>query len=269
MRAALRLSVMILATWVLWGCEEDGSTDAPATTQDVSSDDWQPMPDSERDLIANPPLGQNVHSLSIDGYGNLQYLLHLPSSYGAQERWPLILFLHGSGEVGTDPARLRRIGPSGYAEGLPSFPFIVLSPQLRTQQWWDPGILDALLTHIVRRYRVDQNRMIVTGLSLGGYGTWSMAMAYPDRFSCAVPVAGGGDPSRVCTIAHLPVWVFHGANDTAVPLREAQVMVDALRACGGNVAFTVYPDRGHDSWNPTYTNPDVFDWMSAQRRVSP
>ena len=261
------LAGMALLLGLSAGCEDDGSDGAPTAPAPQPSSEWSPLADADRPIIPNPPLGQRAYRLSIPGFGTLQFLLHLPSGYASQQAWPLILFLHGSGEVGTDPSVLTKLGPSGYAEGLPSFPFIVLSPQLSVEQWWDPAVLDVLLTHIVRHYRVDQDRMIVTGLSLGGYGTWSMAVTYPTRFSCAVPVAGGGDPAAVCRIAHLPVWVFHGANDTAVPVGEAQAMVNALRACGGNVQFTVYPERGHDSWNPTYTNPDVFDWMAAQRRI--
>jgi len=230
---------------------------------------WRPMPEYERDYVEAPSLGQNEYSVFVEGYGDMTFLLHLPANYHDLGKWPTILFLHGSEEAGTDTTRLRSVGLPGYVGGVPDFPFIVVTPQLRSFQWWDPAQVDQVLTHVVRHYRVDQERMAVSGLSLGGYGTWSMATAYPYRFSAAVPIAGGGDPGTVCAIAHLPVWVFHGDRDPSVPLSEAQAMVDALQACGGNVRFTIYPDTGHDSWTATYANPEVHAWIADQVRVGP
>ena len=103
---------------------------------------------------------------------------------------------------------------------------------------------------------------------MGGFGTWALAIAYPDRFAAIAPICGGGDPAKVHRIRHLPVWTFHGARDEAVPLRLTARMVRALEASGGNVRFTAYPDGGHDSWTETYANPHFYRWLLGQRRAS-
>jgi predicted peptidase len=118
----------------------------------------------------------------------------------------------------------------------------------------------------VEIYRVDVDRIYVTGLSMGGFGTWSLALAYPNRFAAILPICGGGEPILAHRISHLPAWVFHGAGDTVVPLRRSEEMVRALREADGNVRFTVYPDTDHDAWTPTYENPEVFQWLLEQRR---
>ena len=116
------------------------------------------------------------------------------------------------------------------------------------------------------RYRVDEDRVYVTGLSMGGFGTWSLLALHPDRFAAAAPICGGGTPRLACRAGRLPIWVFHGADDPTVPLRRSEEMVDALAACGGDVRFTVYPNTGHDSWTKTYDDPAFFDWLLEHRR---
>jgi predicted peptidase len=199
---------------------------------------------------------------------SLRYLLYLPESYEEDKarRWPLILFLHGAGERGTNIELVRGIGLAKVVDQRPDFPFIVLSPQCPRNDYWSPGPLATLLDHIEATQRVDPDRVYVTGLSMGGYGTWEMAIAYPQRFAAIAPICGGGDPDRVCAIASVPVWAFHGAKDDVVPIRESEKMVAALRECGGNVRFTVYPDAGHDSWTPTYANPELYSWFLSHPR---
>jgi predicted peptidase len=126
--------------------------------------------------------------------------------------------------------------------------------------------LNDLLQEIIRMHRVDRQRIYLTGLSMGGYGTWSLAMAYPDTFAALAPVCGGGDPGRVGRIKHLPIWVFHGAKDDIVPFEESESMVKALRRAGNDVRFTVYPDARHDSWTETYNNPRLYEWFLSHRR---
>ena len=118
----------------------------------------------------------------------------------------------------------------------------------------------------MREYRIDAERIYLTGLSLGGFGTWAMAMAHPQRFAAIAPICGGGDPNAVCRIKHVPVWTFHGARDTIVPIESTERMVDALKKCGGHVLFTVYPEAGHDSWTQTYANQQLYDWFLQWRR---
>ena len=217
--------------------------------------------------------GQKPHTFSatITTDVSCDYLLYLPEAYGtSNEEWPLLLYLHGGGESGSDVNEVASNGPAKMAAEGEHFPFIMLSPLCPKGGWWpspaQAGVLKALLDEIVEKYRVDEDRIYVTGLSMGGFGAWSLADAFPDRFAAIAPVCGGGEPITVEWIKHIPVWVFHGAKDTAVPLERAQEMVTALEARGANVKFTVYPDTGHDSWDPAYANPALYEWLLVQKR---
>jgi predicted peptidase len=196
------------------------------------------------------------------------YLLYLPEGYGAEpdRRWPLILFLHGRGESGSNLDRVKRHGLARRLDEGLELPAIVVSPQCPAGGWWTTDVLSALLDEVSEQYAVDADRVYVTGLSMGGYGTWALALRYPDRFAAIAPVCGGGDPARACTIRHVPVWAFHGAKDDVVAFEKSEEMVAALRACDGNVRFTVYPEARHDSWTATYANPELYAWLLAQRR---
>lgn len=200
----------------------------------------------------------------------LKYVLYLPPAYETQPdtRWPLVLFLHGAGERGDNLELLN-------VHGLPKlitlgrhFPFLVVAPQCPQGIWWDTDALIRLLDEVEGLCRVDPDRVYVTGLSMGGYGTWALAIAQPDRFAAIVPICGGADPKLACTLKSVPVWAFHGAKDEIVPLEASAQMVEALRACGGNVQFTVYPECGHDSWTETYNNPALYEWLLAQTRAA-
>lgn len=205
----------------------------------------------------------------------LQYLLFLPEGYGndPQQKWPLILFLHGAGERGDDINLVKKHGIPKVVEQRKDFPFIAVSPQCPQDSWWSFQIeaLSALLDDIVANYAVDTDRVYLTGLSMGGYGTWHLAAVYPDRFAAIAPICGGGlwflgFPEKASVLKDVPTWVFHGAKDEVVPLTESSKMVEALRACGGNVRFTIYPDAGHDAWTETYNNPEFYKWLLQQRR---
>jgi predicted peptidase len=141
-----------------------------------------------------------------------------------------------------------------------------LSPQCPEDQWWAVPDLDILLNDISENYNVDTNRIYVTGLSMGGFGTWNLAIKYPDRFAAIAPVCGGSNPFLAKNLKDTPAWVFHGAKDKVVPLHRSQEMVDALEKAGGNVKFTVYPDATHDSWTETYNNPELYEWFLKQKR---
>jgi predicted peptidase len=203
----------------------------------------------------------------------LPYLLSLPAGYGDDpaKAWPLILFLHGAGERGeNDMVLLRKEGIPKVAE-VRDLPFITVSPQCPPNSWWSEYIdtLTALLDHIAGTYRVDRTRVYLTGLSMGGYGSWHLATEHPERFAAVVPICGGGPkfygfPQRVTMLKNTPVWVFHGAKDTHVPLAESERLVKLLQECGGNVRFTVYPECGHDSWTDTYNNPELYTWLLQQ-----
>jgi len=200
----------------------------------------------------------------------LNYLLYLPKEYGkdAEKKWPLILFLHGAGERGDDLNRVKVHGIPKIIEQKDDFPFIAVSPQCPQTSWWTGEVdtLKALLDEIVGKYAVDQDKIYLTGLSMGGYGSWALGIAYPDKFAAIVPICGGGDPKRVTVLKDVPIWVFHGAKDSVVQLAESEKMVNALKEAGGDVKFTVYPDADHDSWTATYDNPELYEWLLKQTR---
>jgi predicted peptidase len=208
------------------------------------------------------PAGQ-IFVTNTSGY---HYLLHLPAAYDAEERWPLLLFLHGAGERGQDPALLKNLGIPKLVETQPDFPFVAISPQCQAGHYWNTVLLRTNLGEAMRRYRIDTRRIYLTGVSMGGYATWKLAIEETARFAAIAPVCGGGEPRSACRLKHVPVWAFHGARDEVVPLSETEAMVDALKACGGDVRLTVYPDAGHDAWTATYANPELYAWFRSHSR---
>ena len=194
--------------------------------------------------------------------------LYLPRGYLASgHAWPLVVFLHGSGERGTELDRVKLHGPPRQAAAGRDLPFILCSPQLEADQNWQPDTLHALLPALQALLRIDAARTTATGLSMGGHGVWTWAAAYPQDLAGIAPVCGYGDPAAVCRARQVPVRAYHGDADTVVPLAEQQVCVDALRACGGDVSFTVYPGVGHDAWTPAYDDPGLVPWLMARRRA--
>lgn len=212
----------------------------------------------------------------VERSARLAYLLFRPTGYSAkaERRWPLLVFLHGAGERGDDLQKVTVHGPPKLVKDRPDFPFVVVSPQCPADTTWDIEALDALLTHVLKTENVDPDRVCVTGLSMGGYGTWAWINAHPERFAAAVPICGGGDPigvwlaggPRRASLARLPIWVFHGAQDNVVPPAESNRMIDAYRRIGNQAKLTVYPDAGHDSWSAAYADPALFEWLLQQRR---
>ena len=203
----------------------------------------------------------------------LPHLIYLPEDYAdTRQAWPLVLFFHGVGERGEDLGMLKAHGlPKLIATEGKRFPFVTAAPQCPPDGWWstdrEAESLGELLDAIVSSHRIDEDRIYVTGLSMGGFGTWRLACDAPGRFAAIAPICGGGDPRKAGLIRHLPVWAFHGAKDSIVPIGESQAMVDALRACGGNVRFTIYPEAEHDCWTETYDNPELYDWLLKHRRA--
>lgn len=191
--------------------------------------------------------------------GEMQYLLYLPKNTSGIDL-PLILFLHGSGERGKDIELIKKHGPPKLAEEK-DFPFVIVSPQCPEDKWWDVDLLNELLDEVISNNKVDKSRVYLTGLSMGGYGTWALATKYPGKFAAIAPICGGGDTSTISSISSIPAWVFHGAKDSVVPVTKSEEMVDALRKAGGFVTFTIYPEAGHDSWTDTYNNNALYNWF--------
>jgi len=198
----------------------------------------------------------------------VRYLLFLPDNYDPAVESPMIIFLHGSGGTGMNIDRLKNRALPNYAEETPDFPFIVVSPQLPKGLWTkliDP--IEELLDHLTETLPVDVDHLYLTGLSIGGYGTWNYALKYPDRFAAIAPIAGGASltadrvPEDICKLKELPIWVFHGEADTVIPPEMNIEVVDALESCGANVKLTLSPDTGHDAWTSAYTNPAFYEWL--------
>lgn len=220
-------------------------------------------------LAADPAPGQQTagqFSTEIQQKIDMNYLLYLPKDYESREKWPLIVFLHGAGERGSDISVVKKHGPPKLIEAGQELPAIVLSPQCPDRGFWQPESLAKLIAEISGKYKVDPDRVVLTGLSMGGYGTFALAAAHPELFAAIAPICGGGDPKTAERLKGLPAWVFHGAKDNVVALENSEKMVDALKAIGADVQFTVYPDAEHDSWTETYANPKVLEWLLAQRR---
>jgi len=206
-----------------------------------------------------------------DKTATARYLLFLPKGYGKSDKqWPLIYFLHGRGESYGPLSLVKKWGPPKIVESKPDFPYIVVSPQCpRKESWKQPRqqkILSGLLEDILKKYRVDSDRVYLTGLSMGGYGSWTLAARTPQKFAAVVPICGGGDPADAAKMKHLPIWVFHGKEDGAVPIKRSREMVEALQKAGSkSVRFTTLEHFGHNSWSAAYASPVLYDWLNRQR----
>ena len=208
-----------------------------------------------------------------------KYVLFVPHDYTKGTPTPTILFLHGAGE--TKP------GVGAKAKGKPkmpvevgigpaiqkrekTFPFITIIPQAPVRGWQAGGqsakMALGILEQVEKEYTVDPKRTYLTGLSMGGYGTWSLAAAMPDKWAAIVPICGGGDPKAADKIKDIPTWVFHGDKDAAVPVQRSRDMVDAVKKAGGEPKYTEYPGVGHDSWNQAYATDELYDWLLKQKK---
>jgi dienelactone hydrolase len=207
-----------------------------------------------------------------DATGEHKYVVYLPSSYSPDVRWPVILYLHGAGERGNDGTLQTTVGLGPFVKARrDDFPYVVVFPQCEdTQisilQAWAPTSPDgkralAILSQVERDYAIDAHRRILTGWSMGGYGTWSQGAADPSHWSALVPVSGGGDPTWGSKLASVPIWAFAGANDQVVPPRDTVQMVDAVRAAGGHPTLSVVPDVGHDVWQKVYNDSQLYVWL--------
>jgi hypothetical protein len=205
------------------------------------------------------------------GLVDTKYLLHIPASYeeAGERKWPMIVYLHGAGARGGDLKKIQRAALPRRLLTDKDFPFIVVSPLCPAGRGWLPVEIVTLMDEIIAEYRVDTDRVYLTGVSMGGFGSWHTAVAYPDRFAAVAPVCGGGDPADAARIVGLPVWAFHGAKDALVPLQLSVDMVEAVRAAGGSLALTVYPDGGHAIQSLVYNDERLYEWFLSNRRGEP
>lgn len=198
------------------------------------------------------------------------YLITFPEGYDAKggEPVPLVLFLHGSGERGRDVQRVKAWGPPRMIEAQErAFPAIVVSPQCPPFERWNAKALSALIDDLVAKHAIDTKRIYVTGLSMGGFGTWGVAAEAPEKIAAIVPICGGGHRDQMVRLKDMPTWVFHGAKDGAVPLSHSTTLVNELNKLGAPVLFTVYPEAGHaEAWQQAYAEDALWDWLFKQSK---
>jgi predicted peptidase len=240
---------------------------------------------------AEPLTEQSFESRVARAVG-YRYLLHVPADANvkSERRWPLLLFLHGAGERGDDLWRVAIHGPPKLLRGTAPLTeaekaaarmlaenFIVVAPQCPAEAIWDDEAVLALLDAVLAKQKVDPARVYLTGLSMGGYGTWSLASRYPERFAAAVPICGGGQTlhlllateEKKAALRTLGFWAFHGAKDAKVPLDESERLIALLkREIHGplDIKLTVYPEATHDSWTKTYGNTELYAWLLRHER---
>jgi predicted peptidase len=252
------------------------------------------IPQNPAAMNADPTTLYEEQSVSI-AEGNdtveFRYRLLRPASVAGDERdghrYPLVLFLHGAGERGNDNLKQLKYLPTWLADPAlrQRHPCFVLAPQCRMDERWvdvswadekstpqpttptvDLAAATKAIEQTLMREAVDPARIYLTGLSMGGYGTWDLAARMPDRFAAILPVCGGGDDRVADRIAALPIWCFHGDADTAVPVDRSRTMIAAVKAAGGRPIYSELPGVGHDSWTPAYRDGFVLDWLFSQRR---
>lgn len=234
------------------------------------------------------PTGFLNTTTEIDG-DTRQHVVYVPDTYTPDEAWPLILFLHGAGERGDDGLKQTQVGlASAIRMNEERFPAIVLFPQCPENRYWNAieGHLDALLAQARERYRIDDDRVYLTGLSMGGYGCWTWGATRIDQWAAMIPICGGGNAGdmnrlvegeipedaypdireRVEALATIPIWTFHGLEDRSVPPIRTKQMVRMIEKEGGNIKHTEYEGVGHNSWDEAYNDPLVVWWLFEQRR---
>lgn len=198
----------------------------------------------------------------------LSYLTGLPQGEAPKEGWPLLIFLHGSGERGSDLEMLKQHGPPklfGTKTELDSF--LTIAPQCpASSRGWDTTALKDLMDQTIASQPVDKSRIYLSGLSMGGYGAWKLLKENPDFFAAAIPICGGGDPASASLFKDVPIWIFHGRKDEAVPVQKSIDMDEALKKAGGKPKFTLYEDAPHDCWTRTFENPEVYSWLLLQKK---
>lgn len=219
----------------------------------------------------------------------LGYRLLIPKNYDAAQKYPLVLFLHGAGERGSDNAAQLKHGTPLFLkpEVREKYPCFVIAPQCPPEEKWSTvkgwtgpepfareptapmrlalGAIEA----VAKEFSVDPDRLYITGLSMGGYGTWDAITRAPQKWAAAVPICGGGDATRIASAKNVPIWAFHGINDGAVPVERTRELFAALKAAGGTPLYSEYPYVAHDSWTLAYGEPELLPWLFAQRRGQP
>jgi len=244
-------------------------------------------------LARQPDTGFLNRTVTADGVA-YKYQVFVPSNWSKKVKWPVILFLHGYGEEGDDGMVQTQVGlGAAIRNHVDRFPFVVVFPQCRKQDWWTAPTMETqalkALDQTMKEFKGDPQRVYLTGLSMGGFGTWGFASEHPGKFAAIVPVCAGihpvpapkllnyrdvddsADPYTATAqkLGKVPVWAFHGDADDRVPVTESRQMVEALKAVGGNVRYTEYTGVQHNSWDKAYSEPELFTWLLAQKLPPP
>ena len=188
-----------------------------------------------------------------------KYHIKLPRNYYQQEKCPMILFLHGGGAYTDDINVVKGYGLGDYADAHEDFPFVVIAPQSRGG--WDADKLYEVVEEVLAYYMIDETRIYVTGFSMGGEGTYILAINYPELIAAAAPVCGYSHPEEAYRMRDVPCWIFHDEGDPSVPVEESRAMYDALNELEAEVKLTLYYNNTHDAWHETYANPELYDWF--------
>ena len=223
-----------------------------------------------------------------DGTGEtLGYRMMKPKNYDAAKKYPLVLFLHGAGERGSDNVAQLKHGMAVFSsdEFQAKNPALIIVPQVPPNQKWSDTdwskltnslpekpsrnmrLAMELVDAMQKEFSIDPDRLYITGISMGGYGTWDAISRWPGKFAAAVPICGGGDEKQAAKLTKLPIWCFHGDKDPAVPVVRSRNMIAAIKAAGGDPKYTEYPGVGHNSWDNAYADPALYDWLFAQKRA--
>jgi len=220
----------------------------------------------------SPASGNQVEqSLAVSDGGKIPYLIYLPKNYSQSgDKVPLMLFLHGRGESNGPLKNVALWGPPRRLAAGEQMKYIVVSPQCPKESFWSKEDqqkrLFELLTHIKKNYNIDTDRIYLTGLSMGGYGSWQLAANHPKMFAAVVPICGGGKTEDAPKLTKLPIWAWHGTADKVVPFIQSTEMVEAIKAAGGKkVRLTTLEHIGHFSWQAAYQSNDLYLWLDQQK----
>lgn len=217
--------------------------------------------------------GQQTETiLKVDEKTSIPYLQYLPKGFDAsdkQKKYPLMLFLHGRGESNGPLSIVKKWGPPRIV-GERGLPYIVISPQCPRESWWDHDDqqerLIKLLAHVQKEFPIDEKRIILTGLSMGGYGSWELSSRLPKTFAGVAPICGGGNPQNASKLIEIPIWNWHGDADKVVPLTKSTEMVEAVKKAGGKkIKFTILKGVAHNSWSAAYGDPGLWEWFAKQK----
>jgi predicted peptidase len=197
------------------------------------------------------------------------YVVYVPRNYDPRKAWPLIVFLHGAGERGDDGLVQTEVGiGSAIRRNAERFPAIVVMPQCPEGVWWDKAVEDIERAYALtlEEYTIDPDRIYLTGLSMGGFATWQYGPQHIERWAAMLPICGGGTVEDAATLAKVPIWAFHGADDTTVKPEQSRRMVEAIKAAGGDIRYTEFEDTGHNSWDSAYRDKKVIQWLLKQQK---